>query len=884
MTMKNKIKHVLIISSLLFLFSCSDMFNLSEGYGFVTLKINGTNAARTILPDLEISEFEAFTLIFESPGKTSVVEEWTKADMDDSQPIRLEVGIWSFRLEAYMDTEKEELGATGLRTNIMVGSRANITVEIVLSMIIGSGTGFFNWNIDFDDIDSMTFASMIITPVNAETGTPEKTFYFFHDIDGAVLEETDNTENPLELNAGYYFVRFNLSDGKNEFTRDEYLHIYNEMTSYFEWTVDTRYFVFDFEVKNGNDRGHGSLRDAIAKAEANSVITIDSNVSEIQLESRLIIGKSLIIRGNGVTITRRHTWATVNSDTQLLLVRGNANVTISGINFSGGRANNSGAIRIEGDANLTLESCIFSGNTAVSGSGGAIFNAGKNLAVRGCTFFRNSAYDEGGAIMNTGSLRLAGNIFYGNTSSAFLVVRNSGSGTVVSEGFNIVDAAFGTGANQSGWAQIGADKTDNTLSFSPATFRPLAGSHAANNIDTRPGTYPSFDFYNDSINESNATSGAVQNPMTGSGYLIDLVYNSRWGIVDVFGNSDEDKLYTGSITIEAVAVSGAEISSWKVDGSTVSNPYTFTINAHTKIEAEFSQVQGILLVDIFTDYDSEVTQGTQGTLRYAIDKANPGDIIRFVGVRPGIDVIELIDPLPEISIEGNLTIEGNGITLAGNPSWTISMPNNHMLWISGWEAEVKISRIHFKGGKTDIRGAAIRNDGNLILESCIFSNNEVSSEGGAIGQERGSLIIKGCTFYGNKANYGGVIGVHQGNLTLVGNLFYGNTITDGYPILWLDLRENHLIDSGYNVINVEYGVNIENAEEITIDKSGWDAAAGDITFAGLGISGNPINITTFEPAVASLRTVMPGVALPDFPTTDFYGNQRTWPGAPGAVR
>jgi len=907
--MKNKIKFVLIISSLLFLFGCSDTLNLSEGYGFVTLKINGISAGRTILPnfppDFATTEFEAFTLIFESPGKDSVIEEWTKADMDDSQPIRLEAGIWSFRLEAYMDTEREELGATGLRNNIVVADNTNVAVEIVLSLIIGSGTGFFNWNINMEDIDTIKFASMMITPLNTETGTPEKTYYFVYEDSGTATETTepDNTENPLELNVGYYIVKFNLSDGNREFFREEYLHIYKERISIFEWDVDKRYFVFDFVVSNGNDQGQGSLRYAIAKAEgANNIIYIDDNVSEIQLESRLVIEKSLIIKGSGVTITRRHSWTTVSPNTQLLLINGNVDVEISGINFSGGRANNSGAIRIEGDANLTLESCIFSGNTAILGNGGAIYNAGKDLVIKGCTFFRNSAYDEGGAIMNTGNLVLTGNVFYGNTSNSSpygnipnssSIVKTGDLGTIASEGFNIVDIAFGTEAGQSGWLAESTDKIVNTLSFSPATFRPLADSGIVDNISIRPENYPSFDFYNDSINESSAASGAVQNPMTGSGFLIDLVYNSRWGSVVVTGNYDEDKLYTGSITIEATtAIAGAEFSSWQVNGNTVTgNPHTFTISEHTKIEAIFSQVQGILLVDNFTDIDG--SEERQGTLRYALTNAESGDIIRFIGVRPGIDVIELnfnkpkdtsTSILPEIKV--NLTIEGNGITLVGNPLWTTSMSNNHMLYIDQ-NAEVKISRIHFKGGKAEMRGAVIRNDGNLTLESCIFSNNAVLMWGGAIGNEYGnSLIIKGCTFYGNIADMGGAIGLYQGSLTLVGNLFYENTGLEGYPILWLDSREEekqNIISEGYNAVDVEFGQNVYIDEGPEPNLSGWDAAEGDITFSALGISGTPINTTTFEPAAAGLRAVMPSTAISDFPITDFYGNPRVWPGAPGAV-
>jgi hypothetical protein len=53
------------------------------------------------------------------------------------------------------------------------------------------------------------------------------------------------------------------------------------------------------------------------------------------------------------------------------------------------------------------------------------------------------------------------------------------------------------------------------------------------------------------------------------------------------------------------------------------------------------------------------------------------------------------------------------------------------------------------------------------------------------------------------------------------------------------------------------------------------------TLTVLGISGDPFDTDTFEP-VDGLGSVIPS-APANFPATDFYGNERTFPGAPGAV-
>jgi len=80
---------------------------------------------------------------------------------------------------------------------------------------------------------------------------------------------------------------------------------------------------------------------------------------------------------------------------------------------------------------------------------------------------------------------------------------------------------------------------------------------------------------------------------------------------------------------------------------------------------------------------------------------------------------------------------------------------------------------------------------------------------------------------------------------------------------------------GYNVVDVPFGT--------AATQSGWTAAATDRTFTSLGITGEPFNAITFEP-VTLLRNFIPFSALQNFPTHDFNGQLRTWPGAPGAVR
>ena len=680
-------------------------------------------------------------------------------------------------------------------------------------------------------------------------------------------------------------------------------------------------------VTSGADSGPGTLRYAIENAPSGSTITIQSSVGTIALTGRLSIRfKSLTIEGNGVTITQDTLWTTVDSESQLMYVQGfNTDiVNISRIHFKDGRAAYSGAA-IKNSGNLTLESCIFSGNqtsdnlsdggaiysnstitiksctfyenrseyqggaiwssgtltlescifsgnqtsSTISG-GGAIYSNG-TITIKGCTFYENHSVSRGGAIWTgNATLSLIGNLFYGNTSSVCPVVYNS-DGTVTSRGFNVVDVPFGTGSNQAGWPAVIGDKTISELPFSTTTFRLLPGSGAANVITTRPVDYPTVDFYGNPIPASGAAAGAVQATVNGNGYLLDLTVNdASRGTVNTLPVPNQDGLFTGTVTLTASANTGYEFSYWLVDGeqSGSANTLTLTMSKHTKVQAAFGRV--VLVTNFNDDMYSETTVGT---LRNALANMQDWDIIRFSGVTPGTSTIALYDALPQIT--KNITIEGNGITLSRSASWTV-VGSDSLLSFSSSGMFVNVSRIHFKNGKSNSdTAAAVSNSGIMIMESCIFSDNQGNHYWGGTVSNSGTLTIKGCTFYGNKSTNGSGGGgaiYSSGNLSLIGNLFFGNTATY-HPVLYY--WQGTVVSNGYNVVDVGLGEEYYQA--------GWEAAPIDTTFSDLGITGDPINTATFAP-VSGLGSVIPNPPPQGFPVTDFYGNTRTFPGAPGAVR
>jgi len=633
------------------------------------------------------------------------------------------------------------------------------------------------------------------------------------------------------------------------------------------------------DVVNTNDSGPGSLRQAISDVQTGGVIDVKlAEGSVIALNSRLpTISKNLIIRGNGVTITRDPSWTTVDDGSQLLYVS-SGTVMISRVWFKDGRSTGNGGAVHKSDGTLTLESCIFSGNRT-SGNGGAVFNGYyRPLHLRGCTFYNNSG-NRGGAVYYTdnvggsGNMTMAGNLFYGNTAttSGPNVYRDS-SGTMISNGYNVSDTPLVIQYSGT-WTDNPTDTTTSALPVSPKSLRLLSGSGAAGVIDTRSAVYPTVDFYGNTIPETNAAAGAVQAVANGSGYTLNMEvnYNSR-GSVSVSPQLNTDGFVSGVLEFTAAESTGYWLAYWLVDGKETGyeNPLTLNITAHTKIEAVFFPMREV------TDYtdvnDSAAT--TPGTLRYALTNAVSGDLILSKNVTPGTS-IALTSRLP--TINKNLIIRGNGVTITRDPSWAVS-DSSQLLYVSG--GTVTISRVWFKGGKSTGNGGAIyKSDGILTLESCIFSDNQTSGNGGAVynGYYR-PLHLRGCTFYNNSGNRGGAVYYTDnvggsGNMTMAGNLFYGNTASDRGPNVYRD-SSGTMISNGYNISDTT----------LVIQYSGtWTGDSTDKTTSELSITGEPFNTTTFAP-VSGISTLVPNPPIIGFPTVDFYGNPRTYPGAPGAVK
>jgi hypothetical protein len=627
-----------------------------------------------------------------------------------------------------------------------------------------------------------------------------------------------------------------------------------------------------------------TLHYALANTEDGDIITfseVTPGVTEIALEGALPeVTKSITIEGNGITLTRAASWTVSSDSSQMLFITNyNAEVLIRRVRFKDGMATNNGAA-IWNNGTLTLESCVFSG-ARVDSYGGAIYSLG-GLTIRGCTFYDNAANQIGAVnVSRSMPVTLTGNLFYRNTARYYPVINPA---SIVAS-YNVVDTAFGTGTDRCGWTAGTGDVYTTDLLLSPRTFKVLSGSAAAGRLPAElPGDYPTVDFYGQAISGGGA-AGAVQAVTpNGYSYLVLSVNNSLVGEVSASPAPDEDGLVpNGSITLTATETgSTSGFVRWLQDGAPVSTArsYNLNISGHTFIQGEFSRTVTV------NDWSDAAGSASQVTLRYALANAGEGDVITLSGAAPGTEIA--LESALQFSESIRLIIEGGGVTLTRASTTT----NSTLLSITNESAELTIRRLHFKDGLVHGYAAAIRNNGILTLESCVFSGNQglntaSNSVGGCV-YSNNTMTIRGCTFYGNsvgKNSYAGAVffdgssndvaftGSTGKTLTMTGNLFYNNTATF-YPVMCnRDFKSYGIIVASYNVVDVAFGT--------SSNQCGWTAGTGDATFAALSITGDPIDTTTFVP-VSGLQSVLP-TAPADFPTTDFYGATRTFPGAPGAV-
>jgi hypothetical protein len=157
-----------------------------------------------------------------------------------------------------------------------------------------------------------------------------------------------------------------------------------------------------------------------------------------------------------------------------------------------------------------------------------------------------------------------------------------------------------------------------------------------------------------------------------------------------------------------------------------------------------------------------------GSLRKAIDDANPGDEITFADSVTG--TITLTSG--ELVINKTLTITGPGADIL-----TISGNNSSRIFSIGFSATMTVSGLTIANGDAN-SGGGISTLGMLTLNDCTVSRNDAAYDGGGI-FNWGVLTLNDCTVGGNIADDEGGGIYNDGTLVLCNSTVSGNTADEG---------------------------------------------------------------------------------------------------------
>ncbi|MCX6050463.1 MAG: right-handed parallel beta-helix repeat-containing protein, partial [Chloroflexi bacterium] len=173
-------------------------------------------------------------------------------------------------------------------------------------------------------------------------------------------------------------------------------------------------------VRNANDSGAGSLRQALDEICDGGTITFDQDYA-IYLDSTLAISKTVTINGTGQHIIVSGDSGNDGSpNVPVFEIAASGVVTITHLNVINGTAQDGAGAGIANQGVLMLQQSTIRDNTLTGdGSGAGLFNSGA-LTLTNSTVSNNSATDQsdGGGLTNFGAAWIINSTFSGNTAAA----------------------------------------------------------------------------------------------------------------------------------------------------------------------------------------------------------------------------------------------------------------------------------------------------------------------------------------------------------------------------------------------------------------------------------------------------------------------------------
>jgi hypothetical protein len=209
------------------------------GMGYFSLRVNGAQSSRTIMPVMPAAADLFYTLEFYQSGTTTNPHVTGPVPYTNlSDPVLLEVGTWDLTASAYNDAAGTQMTAQMKKTGIIIDDGQITTGDVTLEPItIGSGQGTFTWDISFPPEVSQAIMNI------AKTSGGTSVDYCFKG-SAPLIEQNDS----ITLDTGYYTVTFYMTMGAKTLERKEMLHIYQNLESSYTNTFTVSNF---FAVMTG---------------------------------------------------------------------------------------------------------------------------------------------------------------------------------------------------------------------------------------------------------------------------------------------------------------------------------------------------------------------------------------------------------------------------------------------------------------------------------------------------------------------------------------------------------------------------------------------------------------------------------------------------------
>ena len=178
---------------------------------------------------------------------------------------------------------------------------------------------------------------------------------------------------------------------------------------------------------------------------------------------------------------------------------------------------------------------------------------------------------------------------------------------------------------------------------------------------------------------------------------------------------------------------------------------------------------------VSTDAVDEVQTASEDTEVLTDD----GDASNFTALQYRIDssntICYIMNDYKKAEGDDVVTISKDISIIARGGTFTIDANNNGGIFKINPGVSVYLSGVTLVNGNSDY-GAAIYNEGDLVLDGCTFSNNVATQNGGAI-YNTATLDINDCILSDNIATYRGGAIYNEGTLTVTGSTIDSNDIT-----------------------------------------------------------------------------------------------------------